>query len=340
MRRREFLQLVGGAAVLATLPPGFARADNAKEPGMKLEKLTQPPFNTTLLGVVKGALDYHKIAASAPMAFGLSGHAFLINIHKEISPSGPYCWNFEPMRPLIKNLGLDMVDLGVHDEENTQEARSVVDKKLRAALDSAIPCALLKLENQLISGYDETGFIVCQPWGPKVDVTPGHVTFGTWQELIKDFPPCFHILKAVKPADLRQAILESLDYAVDLHTNPAKHAWKDYGIGPDAYDLWIKAAPKFGATHGNWWNGQVWSECRRMAGKYFTEIQQHFEIVAKPAGELAKLYADIADNLDEASDKKMPAADKVALLTETKDLDAAAIKKVAALATTLRAARG
>jgi len=337
MQRRDFLRVVGGASVLAALPMGWAKS--GKETGVTLEKLAQPPFNTTLMGVLNGALDYHKIETSAPMVFGLSGHAFLINIHKQLSPSGPYCWNSDAMHPLIKNLGLDMVGLGLPDSKNTPEERSAIDKKLRDALDASIPCSLLKWENQLISGYDDTAFTVLQPWGSKVDVTPGRLTFGTWKELIKDFPPFFHLLKAAKPANARQAILDSLDYAVDLHANPARHAWKDYGIGPDAYDLWIKAAPQFGSTHGNWWNGQVYSECRRMASKYFAEIQQHFESVAKPAGELATLYADIADNLDEASDKKLPAAEKVTLLTETKDLEAATIKKVAAFTTAFRAAR-
>ena len=67
-----------------------------------MKRLKQPALNTTLMGVLEGALDYHKIETTTPMTFGLSGHAFLINIHTELCPSGPYVWNREKMNPLIK----------------------------------------------------------------------------------------------------------------------------------------------------------------------------------------------------------------------------------------------
>lgn len=336
MKRRDFLRLVGGASVLAALPVGFA--ETKKETGVTLENLRQPPLNTTMMGVMKGALDYYKLGVSVAALYGLSGHAFLINIHNEINPSGPYCWNNGPVERLLKNVGIEMSGLGIEERERTPEGRAGVEKRLREALDAGNAYTLLKWENQLITGYDETGFTLAQPWGPKVDVTPGRLTFGTWQELIKDFAPFFHILKAGQVAERRAAILECLDYAVDLHANPGKHAWKGYGIGSEAYDLWIKAVPKFGGSHGNWWNGQVWSECRKMAGQFFTEIQKAYPKVAEAAGELSKLYADIGDALDEASDKKMAAADKVKILADAKEQEAVAIKKVAALAAAFRAA--
>ena len=56
---------------------------------MTIENLMMPPYSTTLVGVLKGALDYHGIEYSTPLVYGLSGHAFLINIHKQICPSGP-----------------------------------------------------------------------------------------------------------------------------------------------------------------------------------------------------------------------------------------------------------
>ena len=118
--------------------------------GAKLENLKQPPLNTTMMGVLKGVSDYHGLNLSTPMIYGLSGHAFLINIHVELCPSGPYCWKREEAEPLIKNMGLKMTDLGFFGTNATKEARADVERKLREALDKGIPCSLLNRENQII----------------------------------------------------------------------------------------------------------------------------------------------------------------------------------------------
>jgi hypothetical protein len=303
---------------------------------MRLEKLAMAPFNTTLMGVVKGALDYHKAQVSAPMVFGASGHAFLINIHKQLCPSGPYCWNGDAAKPLIKNLGLEMTDLGFFSTQSTPEERAAVERKLRDALDRDIPCSLCHLENQLIAGYDDEGFFTMQPWAPQVDFPPARLSFGSWKEFGDPIHANFYTLTRGEPVDQRKAVLESLDYAVDLHRNPTRHSLKDYGIGPDAYANWANAAAEFGASHGNWWNATVWSECRQMASRYFAEIQQSFPAVARPAAELTKIYGDIAALLNRVSDKEMEAAERIRLLAEAKDKEAEAIKKVATLAASLR----
>ncbi|MYF28707.1 MAG: hypothetical protein F4169_07555, partial [Gammaproteobacteria bacterium] len=75
--------------------------------------LTQPPYDTSLVGVVKGALDYYGIDTAPAETFVLSGHAFVINIHPELCPSGPYCWNQERFRDLLPNLGIRMEQLGM-----------------------------------------------------------------------------------------------------------------------------------------------------------------------------------------------------------------------------------
>ena len=41
--------------------------------------LVQPPYDTSLVGVVKGALDYYGVDTAPAETFALSGHAFAIN---------------------------------------------------------------------------------------------------------------------------------------------------------------------------------------------------------------------------------------------------------------------
>ena len=305
--------------------------------GTRLENLRQPPLDTTMMGVLKAAADYHGLNLDAPMIYGLSGHAFLINIHTEICPSGPYCWKLEYATPLIENMGLRMTDLGFFDAGAKQDARAGVERKLRAALDRGVPCSLTNMENQIISGYDAKGFFCSQPWAPKSNFPPGRLTFGSWEEFGQEVHVNFYTIEKVQPAERRAAILASLDYAADLWRNPVKHSSKDYGVGPKAYDNWIAAVPANGSGHGNWWNATVWSECRRMAAEYFSAIGKENKNAADLCARLRSEYLKIAENLHKVNDKAMPSDDKIALLKETKQLEAEAIDNVQNLAGALRA---
>ena len=307
--------------------------------GKRLENLRQPPLNTTLIGVLKGVADYYGLALDTPMIFGLSGHAFLMNIHTQLCPSGPYCWNWENAKPLVENLGLRMTDLGFFGTGSSQEARAEVERKLRAALDQGIPCSLINLEHQLIEGYDRTGFFTAQPWPWNNEFPPGKLTFGSWDEFGPEFHASFFTVERIEPADRQAAILASLDYAVDLWKNPSKHTSKAYGVGPEAYDNWMAAVPNAGAGHGNWWNATVWSECRRMGADYLSAIAADTQSLTEPWAGRGKLYLKISENLSLAANKTMDPDDKVELLRATKHLEAAAIVEVENLAADLRALR-
>jgi len=306
------------------------------EEGARLANLKQPPLNTTMMGVLKSAADYHGLGLSEPMVFGLSGHAFLINIHTQLCPSGPYCWKRGNAEPLIRNMGLKMTDLGFFGTGTHDEARSAVERQLREALDKGIPCSLTNLENQIIDGYDATGFFTAQPWARHANFPPARLSFGTWQEFGKDIHVNFYTIEKAKPVYRQKAIHASLEYAVDMFRNPAKHSSSDYGVGPLAYDNWIAAIPTSGSSHGNWWNATVWSECRQMAAQYLTEIGKANAQVASLCSQLNVEYLKIADNLRTASERTMEPEAKIRLLKETKQLEATAIERVADLAAALR----
>lgn len=306
------------------------------EEGTRLANLKQPPLNTTMMGVLKSAADYYGLGLSEPMIYGLSGHGFLINIHSQLCPSGPYCWKRENAQPLIRNMGLKMTDLGFFGKGTNDEARAGVERKLREALDKGIPCSLVNMENQIIDGYDATGFFTAQPWAPHAKFPPARLSFGTWQEFGEEIHVNFYTIENTKPIDRQQAILASLEFAVDMFRNPAKHSSRDYAVGPLAYDNWIAAIPASGLSHGNWWNATVWSECRQMAARYFTEIGKANAPVAALCSQLNVEYLKIADNLLMASEKTMDPETRTRLLKETKQLESSAIETVAELAATLR----
>ena len=304
---------------------------------MKLENLSQGRLNTTMMGVVKAVLDYYHLDSSEAWAFGGSGHAFLINIHEQICPSGPYCWKYDGCQKLLRNLGLEMTDLGFFHGKSTPEERAALELKLKQSLDAGIPCSLVNMEHQVVSGYDDKVFFTAQPWGDSCGgFPPATLTFGTWPELKDEVHGTFFAFRKLTPAGDRTIVRDSLRYALDLFGHPEKHSFEHYGIGPNAYDNWIPAvAAGHGSSHGNWWNATVWSECRAMASGYFSEIGQKFAPVAGQARELSDAYRAIADLLSKAADKEMEPVGKSDILSQAKDKEGRAIQQIETLLASL-----
>lgn len=294
---------------------------------MELTNLMAPPFCSTLMGMMKGAADYYDLDLSAPALYGGSGHAFLMSIHKELCPSGPYCWNREPFFRALANLGIETVDHGFFWSEGGACERGEIEKLLKDSLDGGVPCGLVNMEYQLITGYDDTGFLTSQPW-PGMDFPPGHLTFGTWEE----FGEChviFLTFRKVTPASEAKAVGDALRYAVDLYRNPLAHSDGDYAVGAGAYANWIAAVEQgHGSGHGNWWNGTVWAECRARAADYLAEIDARFP----GAAGLASDYRAIAEALARASDKEMDSQAKIETLKQAATTEADCVSRIEELA--------
>lgn len=299
---------------------------------MELANLAMKNFNTTLLGVLRGVVNYFGLPGSDAMLFGGSGHAFLINIHRQLCPSGPYCWNHAPYARLITNLGVEMSDHGFFSPQSSEDARKQLDELIVGLLDRGTPCALLNMENQLITGYDETGFLTAQPWAPCVDFPQKHLTFGSWAEFGDVYHVNYFSYYRCEPAPVRTTVADSLRYALDMLAIPSAPTCEAYGAGLRAYDYWIGAVNDgAGSSHGNWWNGTVWAECRQMAAQYFREIGTAVPGASETVAVLAERYAIIAANLARAADKELDTGEKVALLAETRELEAGSTSVLAEL---------
>jgi hypothetical protein len=82
-----------------------------------------------------------------------------------------------------------------------------------------------------------------------------------------------------------------------------------------------------GASHGNWWNGTVWAECRARAADYFREIGPLLPPGAEAVA-LADDYAAIAALLEQCASKELEANAKVKLLAEAAELEGACIARI------------
>jgi hypothetical protein len=286
-----------------------------------------------MLGVVKGALDHFGIECRREAAFVHSGHAFVINIHDELCPSGPYVWNYDGFFRLLGNVGLDARPLGTLTADADAADKAALESAVREALDDGAVCGLLNLENQVVLGYDDDGLLMAQPWGAANPTTPARLEYGTW-EAYRNGPP-LTFLRFDRRAGAGQPLFAALDYAVDLWEHGERHTEDAYGMGRAAYANWLKAIDSgHGGEHGNWWNGVVWAECRDCAGDYFQRIaaaEFAGPIPAEAARNLAVDYRALSRLLYRAADKTAADADKHRWVGEARDLEARCVERIAAL---------
>lgn len=298
--------------------------------------LVQPPYDTSLVGVVKGALDYYGVDTTPAETFVLSGHAFAINIHEELCPSGPYCWDQDRFRDLLPNLGIRMVELGMVMPTAGTADRERLAERVRSELDDGNVCSVLNLDHQLVVGYDDTGFDLALPWGEgAVGSTPSRLTFGTWQEFVSGPPVAFFRFDPTPRRSASTATRSVLDFAVDIWRCPEQFAESPYGTGDLAYRNWLLGIDAgHGGSHGNWWNAVVWGECRERAGDYFQALaaaEFPGAIDQRKARDLAVDYRTLSRLLYRASDKTASVADKRRFVEQARDLDAACVERIAEL---------
>jgi hypothetical protein len=304
-----------------------------REENMNLTTIKQPPFNTSIMGVIRGVLDFYGIKISDAMAYAGSGHAFLINVHEVICSSGPYVWNNEGFIRLLRNLGLEAIDLGFVHAGIPAAGRAGLEQKVRQNLDQGVPCSVCNMDNQIITGYEADHLLLTQPWSCVTDITPLTLTFGTWAEFGKEIHANFFAFKKLPVAPEDKVIRESLEYAVDLFDNPGKYSMPKYGIGLLAYDNWLKGVEQgHGKEHGNWWNGTVWSECRTQAADYFAEIAGKLTPeAAASARDLSAAYREIASGLERISDKEMDPIEKMGIIKALKKSEFNAVNSIKGL---------
>ena len=302
--------------------------------GTVVEGLVQPSFDTSLLGVVKGAMSHLGVACTGAEAFFLSGHAFVINIHDELCPSGPYVWNWDGFFALLPNAGIRMTHLASLMPGAGVSERAQAEAKVREAMAEGAVCSLVNLDHQLILGHDEQGFLLAQPWSPNVDSTPARLTYGTWAECETGPPVTFFRLDACDvPSE--QPLEDALAYAIDLWEHPERHTNEPYAVSDGAYEKWLAALDGGPSDeHGNWWNAVVWAECRQHAAEQFAAIAQTStdEAPISPASAewLAGKYRELERHLRAASEREAPAADKRRHVIAAREIDNACIGRIAA----------
>ncbi|MEJ2549387.1 MAG: hypothetical protein P8Z42_03655 [Anaerolineales bacterium] len=270
-----------------------------------LNGLRWKPKWVSQLGCLQGCLDYLGVPVSDAWLFGISGHAFVINIHEELCPSGPTAWKTEHMTQLCQNTGCKIRQVSAYKSQpDFTGKRETAWQEVRQAIDQGKPCCAWELkipEFYVIHGYDETGYYfngpLCDdgcgplPWDKLADTGIGWLNVS--------------IIESAEAADPKAAICEALCFAQDHARHSEKWTFPGYATGLEGYQLWIASLEEKRGNGGAAYNAAVWSECRQNAPAFLVQAKSklderhtdtieaaigHYEIVAEKLRLVADLF--------------------------------------------------
>ena len=246
------------------------------EMGKKLDGLEWKSAWTSHIGCVRGCMEFLGLGVSEAWVFGGTGHAFVINVHPGLCPSGPTAWATYMLHELAPNIGCAQTI--VHGDKSQGDLFAGAQKeawdKVRAAIDAGLPCYGWELdipEFYVINGYDDVGYLYSGP-SPTNSTGPK-----PWRELGDSGIGCVEVYKveACSPAPddvvVKQAIAKALRHA----EAPPEWVYPQYRSGPKAFEAWADALAEGKAGRfGLGYNAAVWEECRRNAVAFLREARQ------------------------------------------------------------------
>ena len=239
----------------------------------KLKNLTWSPKWVSHMGCVKGCLDYLGIDITDAWLYGGTGHAFIINIHKDLCPSGPTAWKTMMLFDGGKNLGYDFEGVFAWKDEPIKfaEFQKQAWDFAKKSIDAGLPLYGWELDTPefyVIYGYDQASYYFSGP-GANGGIAPK-----PWGELGESDIGLIELYN-IKPKESqpdRVIITSALKNALKHAQNPKDWIYENYASGLRAYDFWIEAlengrASRFGMSY----NAAVWHECRTHAVEFLQE---------------------------------------------------------------------
>lgn len=272
--------------------------------GRLIENLRWKPRWASHMGCLKGCLEYLRMDISDAWLYGATGHAFIINIHEVVCPSGPTAWNTEMLFKLGKNIGYVVESVvGFKSKPDFAEKQRQTWEMAKQAIDEGLPCYGWELdipEYYVVYGYDDEGYYFS---GPRCDSGKGPKR---WQELGDSEIGVLEMyaVKRGQPADDVMTVKEALAFAIEHSKSPAKWIFPKYKSGLAGYDAWIHAL-KSGAAHavGMAYNAAVWNECRRFAVEFLKEAKDRLSgELSRQFDETSRHYTTVAESLANVQD--------------------------------------
>ena len=265
----------------------------------KLENLRWMPSWTTHLGCVKGCLEYLDIDISPAWLWGGTGHAFFMNIHPVICPSGPTAWKSGIIHQLGQNVGYKVEGVvGFKSQEDFNAKQHLAWNTVCGAIDKGLPCFGWELEVPefyVIHAYDAAGYHFK---GPGCDEGKGTCP---WEKLGDTGIGVIetYVVKPGTAADDAQVVKAAFQFALEASQSPDEYVHADYQAGLPGYDLWLAAFEEGKADgFGTAYNAAVWAECRHFATEFLREAKSRLNGHSSTSFDQAiATYEKVARNL-------------------------------------------
>lgn len=271
--------------------------------GRILNNLRWKPMWVTHLGCVQGCIEFLGLDVSDAWLFGGTGHAFIINVHEQVCPSGPTAWMTAMLGELGTNLGyvVDCV-FGRKSEPGFAEKQQYAWKFAKQAIDQGLPCYGWELEMPefyVVYGYDERGYLYS---GPGCDEGKGPKPWREFGDTEIGIVEMYSVAPG-EPADDAKTVRDALSFALEFAENPDKWILPNYRAGLAGYDNWINALETGSADgFGMAYNAAVWNECRALAPVFLEEAKVRLDQHAALFAEAKQHYDVVAQNMQTVTD--------------------------------------
>ena len=277
------------ALALSKAPGGFSFD------GKKLEGLRPAYRNNTLLGCIKGCLEYLGREIDDAWLYGVTGAAFMLNIDEKVDVSGPTSWDCAHLRAMAPHLGISLrgsVRALVSDadfEAKQQAAARFVQERV----DAGVPCYGWDgcMEWLTVNGYSDTACLQFSHYfGDGFRAQP-------WPKLGRQVPHVFEVTSVEStesPVDERASVRAALEFALSQRPT-GKPLDQRNAQGVQGYDLWIhcletgewREADGLPGVHHN---VACWHECRCYAERFLRLAGE------KIGGDMQPLFEEAADH--------------------------------------------
>ena len=279
-------------------------------------EIQQPPFNATFMGAVIGAANHLGTQHTGPAFFCESGFAFALNIHPQLCPSAPYCWNHEQIFECLRQLGIHTTLIPALYESDNSNSNAL--KVLEEAFSEAT-LSIASLEQQLVTGMNHEQLDLALPWGPGVPSCSEHIKISDLAD--RDTQVFgFHRFDVCKESKHKERIQAALNCALRMYREPKTFQYDDYTFGLDAFNTWkLGLKSELSDLQGHWWNAVVWSECRYIAAEYFGNW--NLDVGKHQAKLLAERFSELGSLLEQAASPDLDVTEKSNLIEKAGNIE-------------------
>lgn len=284
---RQHVVLNCALALMSLLTAALAAGTDARPVKLIPDLKPNNEVWDSYMGCLQGCLKYLHSDVSPAWLYGVSGHAFGLNIHQQLCPSGPHVWSgWGSLQGREGLLGLRIERVGPwykgHDGEYEAHQKLAWDRT-REALDGGTACVGYDLswaEFYVVNGYDDRGY---RYWNTNMGALKqeGPVAWDEYGDGGVVHMIALQYVTATQPTGTDRATVKAaLQWVVEFGAHgdandPTRQP--AYASGLAAYDQWLRALddPECwkGDCNGAMYNAEVWRECRRQAVGFLQEAK-------------------------------------------------------------------